>query len=163
MTSGSVVKDIAVNPRNQDTVMAVVSNYGVNSIFWTGNATAPLPTWQVTEGNLTIPSVRACEIIAKTNGIEYYVGTSIGLYSTTTINGASTIWARETGVAGTPAAMMNEAIINSIAHRWTDNTMVVGTHVNGMFTTSLGSPITIATAITFINPTRPYRYTILFF
>jgi hypothetical protein len=152
MTAGSVVKDISVNPRNQDTVMAVVSNYGVNSIFWTGNATAALPTWQVAEGNLTLPSVRACEIIAKTTGIEYYVGTSIGLYSTTTINGASTIWSKETGAAGTPAAMMNDAIINSIAHRWTDNTMVVGTHGNGMFAASLGSPITIATAIT--NPIR---------
>ncbi len=147
MTAGSVVKDISVNPRNQDTVMAVVSNYGVNSIFWTGNATAALPTWQIAEGNLTIPSIRACEIIAKTNGIEYYVGTSIGLYSTTTINGASTVWARETGAAGTPAAMMNEAIINSIAHRWTDNTMVVGTHGNGMFAASLGSPITITTSM----------------
>ena len=152
MSSGSVVKDISVNPRNQDTVMAVVSNYGVNSIFWTGNATAALPTWQVAEGNLTLPSVRACEIIAKTTGIEYYVGTSIGLYSTTTINGASTVWAKETGAAGTPAAMMNDAIINSIAHRWTDNTMVVGTHGNGMFAASLGTPITIATAIT--NPIR---------
>jgi hypothetical protein len=147
MTSGAVVTDISVNPRNQDTVMAVVSNYGVNSIFWTGNATAALPTWQVAEGNLAIPSVRACEIIAKTTGIEYYVGTSIGLYSTTTINGASTVWARETGAAGTPAAMMNEAIINSIAHRWTDNTMVVGTHGNGMFAASLGSPITITTSM----------------
>jgi hypothetical protein len=148
MTSGSVVKDISVNPRNQDTVMAVVSNYGVNSIFWTGNATAGQPTWQVAEGNLAIPSVRACEIIAKTTGIEYYVGTSIGLYSTKTINGVSTVWAKETGAAGTPAAMMNDAIINSLAHRWTDNTMVVGTHGNGMFAASIGNPITITTSIT---------------
>lgn len=152
MNAGSVVKDISVNPRNQDTVMAVVSNYGVNSIFWTGNATAALPTWQIAEGNLALPSIRACEIIAKTTGIEYYVGTSIGLYSTTTISGSATVWAKETGAAGTPAAMMNDAIINSLAHRWTDNVMVVGTHGNGMFSAALGSPITIATAIT--NPIR---------
>lgn len=152
MSAGSVVKDISVNPRNQDTVMAVVSNYGVNSIFWTGNATAALPTWQIAEGNLSLPSIRACEIIAKTNGIEYYVGTSIGLYSSTTINGANTVWAKETGSAGTPAAMMNDAIVNSLAHRWTDNMLVVGTHGNGMFAASLGSPITIATSLS--NPIR---------
>ena len=152
MTSSSVVRDIAVNPRNQDTIIAVVSNYNVNSIFWTGNATAAQPTWQIIEGNLTIPSVRSCEIIAKSTGIEYYVGTSIGLYSTTAINASSTVWSRETGAAGTPAAMINNAIVNSIAHRWVDNTMVIGTHGNGMFMTSLGNPITIATAIT--NPIR---------
>ena len=152
MSSSSVVRDIAVNPRNQDTVIAVVSNYSVNSIFWTGNATASQPTWQIIEGNLTLPSVRACEIIAKTTGIEYYVGTSIGLYSTTSINGSSTVWARETGAAGTPAEMLNNAVINSLAHRYTDNTLVVGTHGNGMFAASLGSAITITTAIT--NPIR---------
>jgi len=152
MSSSSVVRDIAVNPRNQDTVIAVVSNYSVNSIFWTGNATASQPTWQIIEGNLTLPSVRACEIIAKTTGIEYYVGTSIGLYSTTSISGSSTVWARETGATGTPAEMINNAVINSLAHRYTDNTLVVGTHGNGMFAASLGSAITITTAIT--NPIR---------
>ncbi len=152
MTANSVVRDIAVNPRNQDTVIAVVSNYSVNSIFWTGNATASQPTWQIIEGNLTLPSVRACEIIAKTTGIEYYVGTSIGLYSTTQINGGSTVWSRETGATGTPAEMLNNAVVNSLAHRWTDNTLVVGTHGNGMFAATLGSPITITTAVN--NPIR---------
>lgn len=152
ITSSSVVRDIAVNPRNQDTLIAVVSNYNVNSIFWTGNATSAKPTWQIIEGNLTLPSVRSCEIIARTTGIEYYVGTSIGLYSTTSISASNTVWSRETGAAGTPAAMLNNAIVNSIAHRWTDNTMVIGTHGNGMFVASLGNPITITTAIT--NPIR---------
>ncbi len=149
---GVVVKDIAVNPRNQDTVMVVVSNYDTPSIFWTGNATAPQPTWQVIEGNLTIPSIRSCEIIAKTTGVEYYVGTTIGLFSTNSINGANTVWERETATAGTPASAINNAIVNSIAHRWVDNTMVIGTHGNGMFITQLGSPISIATSIS--NPIR---------
>jgi len=152
ITSSSVVRDIAVNPRNQDTLIAVVSNYNVNSIFWTGNATAAQPTWQIIEGNLTIPSVRSCEIIARTTGIEYYVGTSIGLYSTTSISASNTVWSRETGAPGTPASMINNAIVNSIAHRWVDNTMVIGTHGNGMFVTTLGNPITIATSVN--NPIR---------
>jgi len=148
-----LVRDIAVNPRNQDTVMAVVSNYGANSIFWTGNATSASPTWQMIEGNIDIPSVRACEIIAKTTGVEYYVGTSVGLFSTTKINGSSTSWSREVGAAGKPSEMMNNAVVNSIASRWSDNTMVVGTHGNGMFAATLGnaiSPSSITTAV--FNP-----------
>ncbi|MEY2595238.1 MAG: hypothetical protein RI965_510 [Bacteroidota bacterium] len=148
-----LVRDIAVNPRNQDTVMAVVSNYGANSIFWTGNATSASPTWQMIEGNIDIPSVRACEIIAKTTGVEYYVGTSVGLFSTTKINGSSTSWSREVGATGKPSEMMNNAVVNSIASRWSDNTMVVGTHGNGMFAATLGnaiSPSSITTAV--FNP-----------
>jgi hypothetical protein len=137
--TGGVVTDISVNSRNQDTVMAVVSNYGVNSIFWTGNATAAQPTWQMIEGNLNIPSVRSCEIVVKTTGVEYYVGTSTGLFSTSTIAAENTVWSREVGTAGEPSSMMNTAIINSLAYRWSDNTLVVGTHGNGMFVAYIGN------------------------
>ncbi len=147
-----LVRDIAVNPRNQDTAIAVVSNYGANSIFWTGNATAPSPTWELIEGNLDIPSVRACEIVVKTTGVEYYVGTSIGLFSTTKINGSSTVWSREVGASGKPSEMLNTAVVNSIASRWSDNTMVVGTHGNGMFTATIGNPIP-ASSLNNNNPT----------
>lgn len=151
MAGGSVVKDISVNPRNQDTLLLVVSNYSVASIFWTGNATAAQPTWQLIEGNLSTPSVRACEIIAKTTGVEYYVGTTIGLFSTDKINNASTIWLRELGSSNDPApssGMMDASIVNSLASRWSDNTLVIGTHGNGMFATPpLGNPVTVTTAL----------------
>lgn len=137
--SAGVVTDISVNSRNQDTVMAVVSNYGVNSIFWTGNATAAQPTWQIIEGNLTVPSVRSCEIVVKTTGVEYYVGTSTGLFSTSNIAEQSTVWSREVGTAGQPSSMMNTAIVNSLAYRWSDNTLVIGTHGNGMFVAYIGN------------------------
>ena len=153
MAAGSVVRDIAVNPRNQDTLMLVVSNYNVQSIFWTGNATAAQPEWQLIEGNLSTPSIRSCEIIAKTTGIEYYVGTSIGLFSTRQINGSTTVWYRETAPSGTTAAMMNGAIVSSLASRWADNTLVIGTHGNGMFATGpLGNPVTVVTSV--FNPIR---------
>lgn len=141
MTSGSVVTDIALNPRNQDTMMVVAANYGISSIFWTGNATAANPVWQVIEGNLTVPSVRSCAIVAKRTSVEYYAGTSVGLFSTTTLNGASTTWMRE---AGGP---MTTAIINSIAYRWQDNTLLLGTHGNGMFAAYLGDAISGPTPV----------------
>lgn len=150
ITAGSTILDIAVNPRNHDTLMAVVSNYGVNSIFWTGNATSATPTWQVIEGTgstgLATPSVQSCEIIAKTTGIEYYVGTSVGLFSTTSISGNTTSWVRE------GSGPMKNAVVRSLAYRWNDNTLVVGTHGNGMFYTAIGNAITVVTGIN--NPVR---------
>lgn len=133
MTTQSVVRDIAVNPRNPDTVLAVVSNYGVASAFWTGNARAASPTWQLVEGNISLPSFRSCAIVVTTTGVEYYVGTSIGLFSTTAINGASTNWTLE------GPAVMQGAIINDLALRPADNTLLIGTHGNGMFYSIIGN------------------------
>lgn len=141
MSPGSVVSDISLNPRSQDTVMVVAANYNITSIFWTGNATAPSPTWQIVEGNLTLPSVRSCEVVAKTTGVEYYVGTTSGLFSTATLNGNSTVWSREVG------GPMTTAIVNSLAYRWQDNTLVVGTHGNGMFAAYIGNAVTLPTGI----------------
>jgi hypothetical protein len=113
--------------------MVTASNYNINSVFWTGNATAPSPTWQVVEGNLTLPSVRSCAIVALATGVEYYVGTTSGLFSTNNINSTNTTWSRETG------GPLTTAIVNSLAVRWQDNTMVVGTHGNGLFAAYLGN------------------------
>ncbi|HSF45367.1 MAG TPA: T9SS type A sorting domain-containing protein, partial [Chitinophagaceae bacterium] len=144
MPGSVLVKDIAVNPRNHDTVIAVVSNYNAASIYWTGNATAASPTWDIIEGNLQLPSVRSCEIIVTRTGVEYYVGTTVGLFSTTTLNGASTVWAREDGG---PGGMMNTSIVQSLTSRWKDNTMVVGTHGNGMFAAYIGNAIDMPTGV----------------
>ncbi|HEX2608555.1 MAG TPA: sialidase family protein, partial [Flavisolibacter sp.] len=75
------VQDIAVNPNNDDEIIAVVSNYGVTSIWFTRNAKNAVPTWVNAEGNLTLPSVRSCAIVVRKDAAnnpvtEYYVGTS---------------------------------------------------------------------------------------
>ncbi|MFN4286313.1 MAG: WD40/YVTN/BNR-like repeat-containing protein [Lacibacter sp.] len=133
MTSESLVRAIAVNPRNPDTVLAVVPNYDAVSAFWTGNATSTAPVWHVVEGNIAEASFRSCAIVTTTNGVEYYVGTSIGLFSTTNIQGNNTVWNLEG-----PAAMRG-ALINDLDLRTTDNTLLVGTHGNGMFYANIGN------------------------
>jgi hypothetical protein len=138
MTSGSLVREIAVHPTNPDIVLAVVSNYGVQSAFFTSNATSATPIWQAVEGNIGLASFRSCAIVATTTGTEYYVGTSIGLFSTTAMNGASTVWTLE------GPAMMQGAIISDLVLRATDNTLLVGTHGNGMFVANIGN---VATSI----------------
>jgi hypothetical protein len=142
--AGYNVQDIAVNPNNDDEIMAVISNYGVISIWWTNNAKSASPTWRNAEGNLTLPSVRSCAIVVKKDAAnnpvtEYYVGTSIGLYSainigTTLTGGGSPVWQREGG------SVLNYAVVQSIAYRPVDNVMVLGTHGNGMYYTFLGTP-----------------------
>lgn len=138
------VQDIAVNPNNDDEVIAVVSNYGVVGIWWTKNGKSATPTWKNAEGNLTLPSFRSCAIVVKKDAsnqpvTEYYVGTSIGLYSTSNLAtvldaGQSPVWQREGG------STLNYAVVTSLAYRPADNVLLVGTHGNGMFYTFLGTP-----------------------
>lgn len=151
MATGSYVAGISINPRSPDTLLVVVSNYDsqsapVNNIFWTGNATAASPTWQVLDGALSPVSVQSCAIVLKNSGIEYYVGTSIGLYSATTLAGTSTQWFNE------GSGMLKKAIVRSLVNRQKDNTLVVGTHGNGAFMAKIGDAVTLGNdVVTGIN------------
>lgn len=156
------VADIAVNPNDDNEIMAVVSNYAVTSIWWTYNAKSTTPSWSNAEGDLTLPSIRSCAIVPKKDAsnnpyTEYYVGTSVGLYSTQNIGktlgatpAGSIIWSRE------GAAVLNYAVVSSLDYRPEDNTLLIGTHGNGMYYTVIGSPnytpnLTTAVAPVIIN------------
>jgi hypothetical protein len=130
--AGAYVSSIAVNPRNDDTVLVTLSNYGVSGIWWTGTANSAVPTWTAIEGNIPLPSVRSSAIVVNGTTVEYYVGTSVGLYSTTAISGGTTVWAQE-GVTD-----IGNAVVGSLALRAVDNTMVIGTHGYGMWNTTIG-------------------------
>ena len=151
ITPGSYVAGVAVNPRNPDTAMVVVSNYDqgstiINNIFWSGNATSANPTWQVIDGALGPVSSQSCAIVVTTGGVEYYVGTSVGLYSTTSINGNNTQWFNEGG------GMMKRAIIRTLVNRQRDNTLVVGTHGNGGFIANIGNAVNLDVATGINDP-----------
>jgi hypothetical protein len=159
--SGLNVQDIAVNPNNDNEIIAVITNYGrtnpsngafsnVTNILWTNNAKSPSPTWKVAEGNLAgtstsgFISARSCMITVKKDGsgnpiTEYYVGTSAGLFGvenlgTTLAGGGSPSWQRD------GSSTLNFAVINSLGYRPEDNVMVIGTHGNGLYYTFLGTP-----------------------
>ena len=149
LSSAVYISDIAANPNNDEEVMAVVSNYAVGTntainIWWTNNAKSSTPTWRLAEGNLTSPSVRSAQIVVKKDGTgtavtEYYVGTSVGLYSainigTDLLNGNAVSWVREGG------NVLNFSVVTSIDYRPQDNTLLVATHGNGLFYASVGTP-----------------------
>ncbi len=148
LAAGSIV-DIAVNPRNDDTMMVVYSNYNVKNIWWTGNANAPSPKWINIEGNLAEPSIRSCEIIVKKTGVEYFAGTTVGLYSTTKIQASNTQWLKEN-----ENSPMEYAVISSMDHRWIDNTLVIGTHGNGTFYSQIGDAVSITGMVAPLAITR---------
>lgn len=150
--AGVNVADIAVNPNNDNEIMLVVSNYSVTvagqqkndfNVWWTNNAKSAAPTWKKAEGNLTLPSMRSCMIIVKKEGgtsvTEYYVGTSVGLYSaknigTTLLGGGNVEWVREGG------NVLNYSVISSMDYRPADNILLLGTHGNGAYLSQLGTP-----------------------
>jgi len=149
LPSNSYVSDIAINPNNDEEILAVVSNYtvGTNSainIWWTNNAKSSSPTWKLAEGNLTMPSVRSAQIIVKKDAsnnpvTEYYVGTSVGLYSAvnigpTLLNNQAVTWVREGG------NVLNLAVVTSLDYRPQDNVFIVGTHGNGLYYANVGTP-----------------------
>jgi hypothetical protein len=125
------ISSISVNPRSDDTVLVTLSNYGVSSIWWTGTANSATPTWTAIEGNISIPSIRSSAIVVNGGTVEYYAGTSVGLYATTTIAGASTIWTQE------GSSTVGNAVVSSMALRSVDNTLLVGTHGHGMWSTTI--------------------------
>ncbi len=126
------VAGIEVDPANADEIIVVFSNYNVQSLFRTIDGGK---TWSAIGGNLeelpdgagSGPSVRCSKIIHTTTGTIYYVGTSVGLYSTTKINGAQTVWTQES-----PTAIGN-LIVENIDARQSDGRVIVSTQGGGVF------------------------------
>ncbi len=147
------VGGIAINPNDDNEIMVVYTNYQVTvggntrrdfNIWSTNNAKSANPTWTMVEGNLTLPSIRSCAIVARKDATgneftEYYVGTSVGLYSAISIRDSITaskpiVWKREGG------RTLNYAVVTSLAYRPQDNVLLVGTHGNGMYFTTIPQP-----------------------
>lgn len=137
--SGAYVSCIETDRLNANNVMVTFSNYGVQSIFYSSDAGA---TWDNVSGNLEEntdgsgngPSVTWANIYNDGTTTTYYVGTSIGLFSTTQLNGTNTVWTQEG-----PNTIGN-VIINMITSRPFDHNIVVATHGNGMYSNKIFTP-----------------------
>lgn len=129
---GQYASDIAVHPTNPDIAMVTYSNYGANikNIFITQNLTSATPTWTEVERNLNAHSIRAASITMAGGQLRYYVGTARGLYSST--NPTSQDWALEA------PNTVGLAVVSSLVYRASDDKLLMGTHGNGMFETTVG-------------------------
>ncbi len=126
---GSLVVGLAIHPTNPDIVLAVYSNYGIPSIFLTNNARSSSPNWELVENNLEAHSIRSAAIVESGNETVYFVGTARGLYSST--NPRSVNWQLE------GPNTIGLAVVSSLVYRPADDRLLIGTHGNGMFETTI--------------------------
>ena len=132
---------IAVNPDNGDEIIATFSNYQIQSIWYSSNAGG---SWTNIDGNLggdNGPSVRSAVILPAAGGKLYFVGTSTGVYSTTTLNGSNTVWSHEGG------DVIGNVVVDMLIARPEDGVIVAGTHGRGVYqaTVSGGGAAAVAT------------------
>ncbi|MBI5464799.1 MAG: T9SS type A sorting domain-containing protein, partial [Ignavibacteriales bacterium] len=134
------VSCIAIDPTNADKAIAVFSNYNIISLFSTADGGA---TWGNISGNLEQsadgtgngPSCRWAAVVPYGGKTTYFVGTSTGLYSTTTLNSASTAWSQE------GASTIGNVVVNMIDYRLLDGVVVVATHGVGTFSSTVATDV----------------------
>ncbi|CAM2008370.1 WD40/YVTN/BNR-like repeat-containing protein [Acanthopleuribacter pedis] len=125
--NGGLISSIALHPEDDSQVMVTISNYNTPSVLYSDNADSEDPTWTLVEGNIAPLSFRASAIIEDRAGPLYLVGTNAGLWSTRKVEGDNTIWQRE------GLDLIGSAVVSQLALRPVDNTLIIGTHGNGMF------------------------------
>ena len=130
-TNGQYTSGISIHPTNPDIVMVTYASYGstIRNIFITNNATSETPTWVEVERNLASHSIRS-GVVADVNGqTQYLVGTARGLYRS--LDPETTDWQIEA------PETIGLAVVSGLVYRPSDNTLLVGTHGNGIFETKL--------------------------
>ena len=124
---------IATDPLDSDQAMAVYTNYGLYSLYFTEDAGG---TWTKVAGNLEQtstgagngPSCRWATIHRwHPDSVVYYVGTSVGLYSTSTLEGLDTEWYQES-----PNEIRN-TVVPYVTSRAVDRKVFAGTHGAGVY------------------------------
>jgi len=129
---------ISVHPSDGDEAVVTFSNYGVISVWHTADAGE---NWTNISGNLEEnsdgtgygPSVRTSFIMPYDGEVYYFLGTSIGVYSTDELNGNSTEWALE----GTE--LMGNVVVDALVGREEDGYIVAATHGIGVYSATLES------------------------
>jgi hypothetical protein len=125
---GGFVRCVAVDPTNSDHALVAFGNYNFQSLWYTSDGGA---SWTNVEGNLagpSGPSIRWATMFYIDAQLEVFLGTSIGVLSTTALAGGSTVWAQEAG------SEIGNVIVGYMDFRSSDNTLAVGTHGRGVFT-----------------------------
>ncbi|NQU35636.1 MAG: T9SS type A sorting domain-containing protein [Bacteroidetes bacterium] len=134
---------IDVNLYDANKVFTVFSNYGIKSIYYSedgGN------NWMNVSGNLEEypdgtgagPSVRWVKSLNYNGGTAYFAGTSVGLYSTTVLNGDETNWKQE------GHNNIGTIMVDMIDTRETDGFVAIATQGNGMYSTYFDPSLSVS-------------------
>ncbi len=129
LPKSSYPHDIYINPADADEFIFVLSNYGVKGVYHTTDGG---DNFTCIEGNLIGtddtpgPSIRSAAIIDGDTKM-YYLGTSTGLYRTTTVDGDNTTWLK------VKPALIGSVIVNDLDVSTKAKKILAGTHGRGMF------------------------------
>ena len=165
------ISSIAVDPNNVNNVLVSFSNYRALSLFYSSNGGS---SWTQVGGNLEEnpngsgdgPSVRSVKILPTAGGNVYLAATSIGLFTTSFLNGQNTSWTHES------PNQIGNVVVETIDARATDGKVVVGTFGKGAYsanilTTDVEDQIQLPNSISLaqnypnpFNPTTVIEYTI---
>ncbi|MDX5426549.1 MAG: T9SS type A sorting domain-containing protein [Bacteroidota bacterium] len=103
------VTSLAVDPNNNDRVIATLGNYGPSShVYYSSNATTASPSFQLKQGDLpSMPVYASTFDINNPNNI--IIGTDLGVFTTDDISAASPSWTQDNnGLANVPVFMLKQ-------------------------------------------------------
>lgn len=135
LPSSAYIHHIAVNPLDGNELLVVASNYNIIGLYHSTNGG---DSFTAVEGNLAGtpelpgPSLRSATLLPVNGTTLYILGTSTGVYSTTFLNGANTVWTQEA------ASELGNTVVESVTSRVSDQRIAVGTHGRGIF---IGMPL----------------------
>jgi hypothetical protein len=140
--STGYVSCIAIDPTDADNLLVVFSNYSIRSVFYSSNGGSSYSDIsgnleQFSDGSGNGPSTRWAEILPGSDGMTYFVGTSTGLYSTTTLDGSSTVWTQE------GSATIGNVVVSMIDSRISDGLVVAATHGSGIYSGFINNPVPV--------------------
>jgi hypothetical protein len=99
---GRTITSIAFSPSNMQRLVVTLGNYGnTNYVYLTNNALSAAPTFQSAQGNLPAMPVYT-SLIEMNDDDRIMIGTEMGVYATSEVNG-NTAWVHEgTGMPDVP-------------------------------------------------------------
>jgi hypothetical protein len=112
---------------DEQNIIVVFSNYGVNNVWITSNGGT---TWTAVDGNLPDMPIRWAMFYPGDN-TKAIIATETGVWTTSLLNGSSTIWDPETGFPNVRTDMLQ--------YRASDGLLAAATHGRGLFTTTIGA------------------------
>jgi trimeric autotransporter adhesin len=121
---------------DEQNIIVVYSNYGVNNIWVTNNGGT---TWAAVDGNLPDMPVRWAMFMPGDNS-KAIIATETGVWYTTNLNSASTVWEPETTFPNVRVDMLQ--------YRASDNLLAASTHGRGLFTTILNTATATCGSVT---------------
>ncbi len=137
-TSTSNVGCIAIDPNDANKAIIVYTNYRVQSLLYTEDGGS---TWTPVGGNLEEtkmgtgdgPGTFFAKYLPIGDGDRIFLGTTTGLYSTSYLNGFSTVWELES------PDVLGNVNVNMVDTRESDGLVVAGTHATGVYQANITS------------------------